>query len=87
MIIIEAIYIACAVTSLLCALLLLRGYRAGRLRLLFWASICFFCFTLNNLLLFVDVVVLPQVDLFMLRALVALAGLGALLYGLIWEGL
>lgn len=87
MIITEVVYIACAVTSLLCALLLLRSYLAERVRLLFWASICFFCFTLHNVLLFIDVIVLPRVDLFLPRSLAALAGFGALLYGLIWEGL
>ena len=86
MIIIDAIYIACAATSLLCALLLLRGYRTARSPLLFWASICFFCFTVNNVLLFIDVIVVPQVDLFLARSLAALAGFCALLYGLIWEG-
>jgi hypothetical protein len=85
MVITEAIYIACAVTSLLCALLLLRAYVQQHVRLLFWASICFFGLTLNNILLFVDVIMLPQVDLFLWRTLPAIAGLGALLYGLIWE--
>ena len=86
MIISEVVYIACAVTSLLCALLLLRGYLTLRLRLLFWASICFLCFTLQNMILFVDVIMLPHVDLFLARSSAALAGYGALLYGLIWEG-
>jgi hypothetical protein len=87
MIIIGAIYVACAAASLLCALLLLRGYLSEGQRLLFWVSVCFFCFTVNNVLLFIDVILLPQVDLFMARSLAALAGFGALLYGLIWEGL
>lgn len=85
MLISELAYGACAVTSLLCALLLLRAYLQLRVRLLFWASICFFGLTMNNVLLYVDVILLPQVDLFLWRTLPSLGGLGALLYGLIWE--
>jgi hypothetical protein len=87
MIFTEAVYIACAATSLLCAVLLLRGYLRERLRLLFWSSICFFGLALNNVLLFVDIILLPQVDLFLWRTLPAVLGLAALLYGLIWEEL
>jgi len=32
----EAVYITCMLTSLFCALLLFRSYRAQRGRLLFW---------------------------------------------------
>ncbi|HVN45003.1 MAG TPA: DUF5985 family protein [Steroidobacteraceae bacterium] len=86
MIISEAVYLACALTSLMCAVLLLRGYRQERGRLLFWASMCFIGLTLNNVLLFVDLILLPQVDLFLWRTIPAVAGMVALLYGLIWEG-
>lgn len=86
MIISEAVYIACAITCSVCALLLLRGYMQTGVRLMFWAGICFIGLTLNNVLLFIDVILLPQVDLFFWRAISALAGLCALLYGLIWEG-
>jgi len=81
----EAVYILCGVTSILCAVLLLRGYRASRARLLFWASLCFIGFALENVILFVDIVLLPQTDLFWWRTLTALAGLIVLLYGLIRE--
>jgi len=87
MIFTEAVYVACAAASLLCALLLLRGYLRERARLLFWSSVCFFGLTLNNVLLFVDVILLPQVDLFLWRTLPAVLGIAALLYGLIWEEL
>lgn len=85
MIFTAAVYIACAATSLLCALLLLRAYLRQGPRLLFWSSLCFFGLTLNNALLFVDVILLPQVDLILWRTLPAVLGLAALLYGLIWE--
>jgi hypothetical protein len=81
----EAVYALCALTSILCAVLLLRGYLATRTRLLFWASSCFVGFALNSVLLFIDLVMLPQVDLFLWRTLPALVGVMLFLYGLIWE--
>ena len=81
----EAVYILCAATSIVCAILLLRGYRASRARLLFWASFCFFGLAVNNIMLFVDLIVLPDIDLFWWRTLPALAGMTILLYGLVHE--
>lgn len=81
----EVVYLLCAATSCLCAVLLLRGYVASRMRLLFWSSMCFVGLAANNVLLFVDVVMLPNVDLSMLRSLCALAGVTVLLFGLVWE--
>jgi len=81
----ETVYLLCAATSTACAVLLLRGYLASRTRLLFWASFCFIGLALNNIFLFVDLILLPQVDLFWWRTLPALGGMAILLYGLIWE--
>ena len=81
----ETVYALCAVTSIVCAVLLLRGYRATRTRLLFWSSVCFVGLALNNVLLFVDLIVLPSIDLFVLRASMALLGLSILVYGLVWD--
>ena len=81
----ESVYALCAVTSVVCAILLLRGYGSSRTRLLFWAGLCFVGFAINNILLFVDLVLLPDVDLFMWRTLPALAGILLLIYGLVWE--
>lgn len=82
----EAVYILCAVTSILCAVLLLRGYRATRTRLLFWASLCFVFLALNNVILYFDLVVLPpQIDLFWYRNAAAGAGMLVLVFGLAWE--
>lgn len=78
-------FILCATTSFACALLLYRGYRRSRVRLLFWSALCFLGLTINNVLLFVDLRVVPDMDLAVIRALPALLGLAALLYGLIWE--
>lgn len=81
----ELVYELCAATAILCAALLYKGYRAQGTRLLAWASVGFAGLALNNILLFVDLIVLPDVDLFALRAVANIAGMGALLYGLIRE--
>lgn len=80
-----AIYLLCAVTALACSLLLLRGYRARRARLLLWCGLFFLALAAENVLLFVDVVVVPHIDLSGWRAGAALGGMLLLLYGLIWE--
>jgi len=82
----EAVYILCAITSIVCAVLLLRGYLATRTRLLFWASLCFGFLAINNVILYVDLVVLPpEVDLFWYRNAAAVAGMLVLIFGLTWE--
>jgi hypothetical protein len=79
----EAVYLLCALASLACALLLLRGHRRTRAPLLFWSSLCFAGLVVNNVLLFVDIVVVPEHDLRVLRAGTALVSLALLLYGLV----
>ncbi len=79
------IYALCAVTSLLCAILLLRGYAKSRYRLLLWAGLCFVGVTLNNLLVFTDKFIFPDYNLLTLRLAVALAAMFFLLYGLIFD--
>jgi hypothetical protein len=80
-----AVYVLCALASLLAAGLVLRAFRTTRQRLLFWTAVCFAGLAANNLILFIDKVVAPDVDLSLWRSLPALLGLLALLYGLIWE--
>jgi hypothetical protein len=80
-----AIYLLCAATALACSLLLARGYRARRVRLLLWCGLFFLALAAENVILFVDVVVVPHTDLSGLRAGVGLAGVLLLLYGLVWE--
>ena len=79
------VYALCAVTSSMCAVLLIRAYASSRVRLLLWSGLCFAGLAVNNVLLFVDVRVLPQTDLSIVRTLPALAGVGILIYGLVWE--
>ena len=79
------IYALCALTSLACALLLLRQYRQTGVRMLLWSGLCFVGLALNNVLLFVDLGLAPELDLSTWRTLPALAGLACLIYGFVWE--
>jgi hypothetical protein len=72
-------------TSAACMWLLFRAYAASRVRLLLWSGLCFVFLTLNNVLLFCDVVLFPELDLRPLRVACALLGVCFLLYGFIWE--
>jgi hypothetical protein len=81
----EIVYILCAVTSAVCALLLVRGYLRSRARLLLWSSLCFCGLLINNLLLLLDKIALPDVDLSFWRTSSALLSISLLLYGLIWD--
>jgi hypothetical protein len=79
------VYILCALTSFACAILLFRGYRARPSRFLFWSALCFCGLFLNNVVLFCDVVVFPDVYLTPLRHGTALGSISLMLYGLIWD--
>ena len=79
------IYSLCALTALVCAFLLLRAYARSRYRLLLWSGLCFCGLTLNNVLLVLDKVAFPDVDLSMWRTLTAAIAMAILLYGLIWD--
>lgn len=79
------IYALCALTSLLCAVLLLRSYARTRLRLLLWSGLCFVFLCLNNVLLYVDLEMLPSIDLSLIRAVPVVIALALLLFGLVWE--
>ena len=81
----ETVYALCALTSLACAGLLFRSFVQTRVRLLLWCFICFVGLALNNVVLFVDKVVAPDVDLSVWRGLPAALGVAALVYGLVWE--
>jgi hypothetical protein len=81
----NAIYILCALTSIVCTVLLWRGYRQSGARLLFWSALCFAGLALNNILLIVDVRVLTHLDMSIGRSLPAVAGVLLLVYGLVWE--
>jgi hypothetical protein len=79
------IYLLCVVTSALCAGLLLRAYWKARTKLLVWSALCFAMLAVNNLIVAIDAVLLPDIDLNPLRLGTSLLAVGALLYGFIWE--
>jgi uncharacterized protein DUF5985 len=79
------VYILSALISLACAVLLLRSWAQARTGLLLWAAVCFVGLTINNAMLFVDKIVVTDADLSLWRGLPALAGMLALVFGLLWE--
>jgi hypothetical protein len=72
-------------TSVFCAVLLIRSYRAQGTPLLLWCSLCFVGLALNNVLLFADLFLVPDISLELWRSSVALIALALMLVGLIWE--
>jgi len=79
------LYLLAILSSLSCATLLMRAYLRQRVRLLMWSAICFIGLTINNVALFIDLVLFPQVDLRLLRLTPALLGMACLLYGFILD--
>ena len=79
------VYALCALTCLACAALLLRGFIETRGPLLLWSALCFMGLTAGNVILVLDRVFLPDVDLSTPRLATAFFSLLLLLFGLIWE--
>ena len=78
-------YAVGVLTSILCAVLLIRSYRAKRTPLLLWCSLCFVGLAVNNVVLFVDLFIVPDISLELWRSVTALVALVVMLIGLIWE--
>lgn len=79
------VFVLCALTSATCAVLLLRSYQRTGVRLLLWSGLCFAGFALNNVLLFIDIQMIPDTDLSVIRTVPALLGVVLMLYGFIWD--
>lgn len=79
-----AIYTLCAVTCLLSAWLLLRGYRRNAHPLLLWSGLCFGLLTVSNALNVIDRVTPPDLDFIPARLGTALAAVLLMLFALIW---
>ena len=79
------VYLLCFLTSMTCAGMLMRSYGRTGLRLLLWSGLCFVLLAANNLMVIVDILILPDQDLQTLRHSLSLAGLTVLLYGFIWD--
>ena len=80
-----SVYLLCAGTSCICAVMLLRGYAKNHVRLLFWSGLCFVGLAVDNVLLYVDLVIVPEVNIAIWRRLPGLVALALLTYGLVWE--
>lgn len=80
-----AVYLLCSLSCLTCAVLLLRTYRAGASRFVLWSVLCFIGLTAGNALLFIDQVLVPEVDLLLYRQLVTFASVSALMWGFVWD--
>jgi hypothetical protein len=81
----EAVYLLCAVASAACTALLVRAYLQNRRRILFWSAVCFVGLMVNSIMVVVDLLLVPEVDLRVVRSLVAVLALGSLLFGLVWD--
>ena len=78
-------YCACTIIACLCAVLLTRGYVKSKIRLLLWSCLCFWGLTLSNLFIFVDLLILPDIDLYSVRLGLNLLSMLLLVSGLVWE--
>jgi hypothetical protein len=81
----EAIYLACGVTSLVVAAMLLRQFLRVRSRLLLWSVICFVGLAVNNVLVYVDLVMYTGVDLSLYRTVAGTIAVVIMVYALVWE--
>lgn len=80
-----AVYTLCFLTSAACAVLLMRSYRRTGMRLLLWSGLCFIFLAANNLVVVLDMMVVPNRDLRLGRLLLALCAVAVLLFGFIWD--
>lgn len=79
------VYALCFVTSAVCGGLLVRSFLRNRTRLLLWSAACFVLLAVNNLLVVIDLVFLPMIDLSALRVAASFAAVSTLLFGFVWE--
>jgi len=79
------VYLLCFLASALCAGLLLRQYRTIASPILLWSCACFTLLAISNLLVVIDKVLLPELDLKLARLLMTLIAVTVLLVGFIWE--
>jgi hypothetical protein len=79
------VYTLCFLTSSLCAWLLVRSYKRSGARLLLWSALCFLLLAGNNLLVIVDMLIVPHVDFRVYRLALSLAAVCVLLFGFVWD--
>lgn len=81
----KIVYVLGALCSLLCSVLLLRHYLRSHQRLLLWSGLCFAGLTATNVVVFIDLVAFPEIDLHIVRHSLTAVSLGLLVFGLVWE--
>lgn len=82
---IDVLYLLCLLTSLSCCLLLIRSYRRNRSKVLLWTAVCFVLLAVDNLLVVLDLIVFPSIDLSPLQLIATLLAVSSLLIGFVWE--
>ena len=80
-----AVYLLCFATSAACAFLLARSYLRTRARLLLWSAACFLLLALNNFVVVIDLLLIPEMSFRLVRTLLALSAVSVLLFGFIWD--
>jgi len=81
----ELIYGLCTILSLAIAVMLWRQHRRMPTRMIYWTALCFSGLALSNLVLVLDKLVFPDLDLRVLRHSISLLSIGLLLFGLVYE--
>ena len=79
------VYSLCFITSAICASLLAKSYASTGLRMLLWSAVCFIFLAANNLILVIDLLLVPEIDLSLLRLGLSLCGVCTLLFGFVWD--
>jgi hypothetical protein len=79
------VYTLCLLTSVACAILLVRAYLRSGSKLLLWSAVAFSLLALNNLFVVVDMLMLREIDLTWARQATSLAAVVVLIYAFIWE--
>lgn len=80
-----AVYSLCFLTGATCAFLLARSYARTGMRLLLWSGLCFGFLAANSFVVIIDLLIIPEGDLTLIRNSLSLAGVGVLLFGFIWD--
>jgi hypothetical protein len=80
-----AVYSLCFLTGATCAYLLARSYARTGMRLLLWSGICFGFLAANSFVVVVDLLIVPELNLTLVRNSLSLAGIGILLFGFVWD--
>lgn len=79
------VYVACFLASALCAGLLVRQNTRQPSPVLLWSAACFVLLAFSNLIVVIDMLMLPDVNLRLGRLVLTLLAVSVLLFGFIWE--